>query len=239
MAVPEANLPSGISGDFFFMCHHHDGETILAVEFAEELHDLMRACRIQIAGWLVGEDDVGVGHQGTGNGDALLLAARQFGRGMVATVGQPHARQCLLRHATAFLVRDAAIDQGQLQILDRRGALEEIESLENEADVIAAENGAVIAAQGPDIDAVKEIMTRSWRVQRSQYIHAGGFSRTRRPEDRNEFTGTDGKVHAGQRMHGGFARAVGLADLLELDERPDRLLAHFGLIDCWGVRSAI
>ena len=51
---------------------------VLAVELAEELHDLVAGLRVEVAGGLVGQDQLRVVDQRAGDGHALLLAAGQL-----------------------------------------------------------------------------------------------------------------------------------------------------------------
>ena len=80
--------------------------------------------RVEIAGRLVGEDDGGRAHQRARDGDALLLAARQFRRGVMPAIGETHLRERLHAEPPPLGARHAAIDQRQFEILERRGALE-------------------------------------------------------------------------------------------------------------------
>ena len=62
------------------MRHHDDGEAALVIEPGQELHDLMAARGVEIAGRLVGEQHQRIGDDGARDGDALLLAARKLRR---------------------------------------------------------------------------------------------------------------------------------------------------------------
>ena len=53
----------------------------------EHLHHFLAMLGVEVAGRLVGEDQLGVADQGAGDGDALLLAARQLARPMLGAVG--------------------------------------------------------------------------------------------------------------------------------------------------------
>ena len=53
---------------------HDDGRAFL-VELAEHPHHLLAMRGVEVAGRLVGEDQLGLADQGAGDGDALLLAA--------------------------------------------------------------------------------------------------------------------------------------------------------------------
>ncbi len=92
-------LAAGVSRHVFLMRHQHDGQPLFGVERLQQAHDLMALGAVEIAGRLVGEHDGGRGDKRTRDGDALLLAARQFDRGVVGAVGEANLCQCL--HAAA------------------------------------------------------------------------------------------------------------------------------------------
>ena len=60
------------------MSDHDEGGAFLAVEFDEEVEDDATVGGVEIAGGLVGEEDGGLGHEGAGEGDALLLTAAEL-----------------------------------------------------------------------------------------------------------------------------------------------------------------
>ena len=72
--------PVGVRGGDRVVGDHHDGLAELVDGLAHEVEDLGAGLRVEVAGRLVGEDDVGPAGQGPGHGDPLLLAARQLAR---------------------------------------------------------------------------------------------------------------------------------------------------------------
>ena len=62
-----------------------------AVQVDEQGEDVGGRGRVEVAGRLVGEDQRGLGHQGAGDRDALLLAARQLAGPVVGAVGEADA----------------------------------------------------------------------------------------------------------------------------------------------------
>ena len=62
------------------MCHQNHRETPLAVEFLKGDHDVFGRFRVEIARRLVGQQDRRVVDECPGDGDALLLAARELAR---------------------------------------------------------------------------------------------------------------------------------------------------------------
>ena len=69
----------GISCIVLRMGHHDDGRP-LAVQFAEQAHHLLAVLGIQVSRRLVGQNQLRTGHDGTGDGRALLLSSGNLAR---------------------------------------------------------------------------------------------------------------------------------------------------------------
>jgi hypothetical protein len=54
--------------------HHEHGLLVLAHEDVQEVEDLARALAVEVARRLVAEQERGIGHDGPGDGHALVLA---------------------------------------------------------------------------------------------------------------------------------------------------------------------
>src|ERR1700733_14216846 len=117
------------------MSNQDDG-VALGVELIEERHDLDRSLGVKIACGLVGEDDGGFVHQGASDGNALALTAGEFVRLVIHALAKVYRLQNELRAGDAFCGGGAVVDQGQLYVVQRRGASEQIEGLEDEADLL-------------------------------------------------------------------------------------------------------
>ena len=61
------------------MGHLNDSRSLL-VQLGEQLHDLVSLARMQVAGWLIGQDQLGLSHDGPGHCDELLLPTRELVR---------------------------------------------------------------------------------------------------------------------------------------------------------------
>ena len=112
------------------------------------VHDVAAGRRVEVAGRLVGEDDLRAGDDGPRDGDALLLAAGKLVGVVAGAVGQADLVERLERQAPPLGGRHAAIDQRQLDVLDRRGARQQVEALEDEADEMAAEQRLMARHRG-------------------------------------------------------------------------------------------
>ena len=82
LAVEHMNDAGGVGGEIGIMSNHNYG-VAFGVEGAEFFHDDVGRAAVKVTGGLVGEDDGWVGDEGSGNGDALLLAARELGRQII------------------------------------------------------------------------------------------------------------------------------------------------------------
>jgi hypothetical protein len=121
---------------------------MLAVQRRQQVHDLVAARAVEVAGGLVGEQHRGLGDDGARDRHALLLAARQLGRRVVLPALQAHLRQRPRPPRCArALAPSAAVEQRQLDVLQRRGARQQVEALEDEAQVVAAQQRALVARQ--------------------------------------------------------------------------------------------
>src|SRR6478672_11039417 len=75
--VAHVNDAVRVAGDFSLVCDEDDRDVFLAVEFAKHQQDLVAGVRIEVARRLVGEQKWWIVDEGPGDGDALLLAARE------------------------------------------------------------------------------------------------------------------------------------------------------------------
>ena len=78
----------GVRGRDRVVGDHDDGLAELADAVAQQAEHLRAGAGVEVAGRLVGEDDLGPGDQRPGDGDPLLLAAGQLRRAVPQPVGQ-------------------------------------------------------------------------------------------------------------------------------------------------------
>ena len=151
---------------------------------AQEGEHLRRGVGVQVAGRLVGEDELGPGDERAGAGDALLLAARQLGGAMVQAVGDAELshqlREPRLVHRRARQVGR----QGDVLRGGQRG--DEIERLEHEPDPVAPQLRQLGVPERPDLLLADEGVPRGRRVQPRQAVHQRRLPRSRRPHHRGE-----------------------------------------------------
>ena len=104
-----------------------------ALQAEQQVDHLLAGLAVEIAGRLVGQDDLRAGAQGPGDGDALLLAAGELRREMIGAVRQPDLVQQARRRLEG--VGLAGELQRQRHVLQRRHGRHQMERLEYDADV--------------------------------------------------------------------------------------------------------
>ena len=122
-----------------------DGDRPLTRDLLQDLHDLDRRLRIEGGGGLIGQNDIGLLHDGTRDADALTLSARQGIGALGCRPRKPHRIQEVegpLNVAFGKFAQPCAPDRNiaeaaAQQILHDGQALDEIVLLEHHADATA------------------------------------------------------------------------------------------------------
>ena len=217
------------------MGDQHDGQLQLTVDFGEQLQDRSRGLRVEGAGGLVAQQDLGVGRQGAGDTDALLLATRQLRRVLFGVVREPDAGQQFGDALVDFAARQLA-GQGQWQchvVGDGFGS-QQVEVLENHPDLLAeaaqlagVERGNVLAI---DDDLAAGRLFKA--VDQTQHGALAGAGVADKAEHLAIFDGKAGRIQCGDFPTG---NAVGLVYLLELDHVANLVgRMEFGSAVSWG-----
>jgi len=126
----------------------HDGQFFVFVQLFEDFHDLGAGVGIEVAGRFVGEEDAWFVDERPGDGDALLLAAGHLGRDVVHAIVESDSAQGGDGGVSAPPRGHGGIDHGQLDVFQRGAAGEQVEVLEDEADVGVSQGGELISAEG-------------------------------------------------------------------------------------------
>jgi hypothetical protein len=100
-----------------------------------------------------------------------------------------------------------------LHVLPCRKAGHEVVELEHKADVVAAVARQAPFVQRGQLHILEPDLTRTCRVESADDIEKGGFPRTRRPKDNDEFTGQCLKVDGPQ------GRDNDIAGLIDFGQR--------------------
>ena len=120
------------------MGDHQNGGALL-VQGTEQFHHFLAMNGIQVAGRFVGQDQRLVADHCAGNRYALLLPAGQLARSVLGAVRHAHAIHHLGNLLLALAGGHLVVEQGQLDVLGHRQFVDQVEALENEADVLLAD----------------------------------------------------------------------------------------------------
>ncbi len=165
-------------------------------EIKEELVQLLLVLGVERTGRLVGQDDGGIVDKGAGYGDALLLAARQFGGLVGGAVAESHELQQFLRPFLCLLLRGAGYIGRNHDIFLGRELGEQLVKLEDEAEVAVAEVGEGLLAKGGCVDAIDTYSTLVRAVEGADDLQQGGLSGAGRAYDADYLATVDVEVDA-------------------------------------------
>jgi hypothetical protein len=210
--VLQPDLAAGAGGDGGGVGHEDEGVAAL-VEVAEDRHDHGLVDGVEVAGGLVGEDQRRLVDQGAGDGDALLLAARELARQVVEALAQPDAAQGLFGFTTVGHAVDVL---GQHDVLQRGEIRDQVELLEDEADGALAVAGQLA---GRHAGGTAEVHTADPHPARARTVEAGedvekrGLAGAGRAGDGHPLALVDGQVELVQ----GPERTEAAAEAFDLD----------------------
>src|SRR5215831_6605470 len=153
-AVPDFDAAGCDCRDIRIVRYQND-RSALATEPPEEVEDGFAGSGVEVLGGLVGEDQAGIVHQSAGDCGALLLSTRELAGPMFSAIG--HLDLFEGGHGTLVPLpgADAAVDHGQLHVLQHVQLGQEIEKLKNETDFTISKSGELARGRVLDHDAVE------------------------------------------------------------------------------------
>ena len=158
-------------------------------DLLQEGHDRAARVRIEGAGRLVGEDHARAAHEGAGNRDALLLAATHLTRVRVRAVPKAHTLQHVQSdRAPAQQLRTRGVQEGNLDVFDGRARGENVELLEDKAEIRPPHAGATSLAQARRVHAVQLVGARRGGIQHANDVEHRRLTRARPADDRDVFS---------------------------------------------------
>ena len=135
--VDEDDAVGHLAGEAHFVGDHQHGDAGVG-QLLHQFQNLAHHFGVEGAGGLVEQDHVRIHGKGTGNGNALLLAAGQALGVDVGLVGQAHAgQQFVCLGGDGFLILQLQQGRGQLQIFLHSQVREQVEVLEHHAHLLA------------------------------------------------------------------------------------------------------
>ena len=113
----------------------------------------------------------------------------------------------------------AVVDERQLDVVQRGGAGQQVEGLEDEADLLVADAGQLVVVQLADQLAVEPVFALGGRVQAADQVHQRGLAGAGGAHDGDVLVVLDAHGDAAQRLHLLLgAHVVGAPEVLDDDD---------------------
>ena len=214
--VAQADDAVGGGGRLLVVGDHDDGLTQALAHAGQGLQQGGGRGGVQRPGGLVGEDNLGAAHEGTGHGHALLLAAGE----LVGPVGQAVADAQGGDDGVVPVPLRLAVGQALRQedvLLGAQGG-QQVEGLEDEAEAVAAHGGELLVLHAGQVLTSDEHAAGGGGVQARQAVQESGLARAGGAHDGHELAASH---HQARRVQGddpGLALAVDLGQAAGLDD---------------------
>jgi hypothetical protein len=143
---------------------------------AEQAHDLLGGLGVELAGGLVGEQELGAGGEGAGDGDALLLAAGELARALFRVAGEADDVE---HEGDAFLALAGVHPgdaEGDADVLGGGQDGDQAEGLEDERDAGAAQLHPLGLGHGGDVLAGDVDGAAVGPVEAADDVEQGGLA---------------------------------------------------------------
>ena len=185
---------------------------------SQQLHDVAPVCRVQVARRFVGEHDRRIVGERAGERDALLLAARQLRGIVMRAAGQSDFLE--QRRGALPRVGDAGDFHRHGHVLVRGQRRNEVEELEHEADLLAAQAREAVFVELRDVDLIDQHLAGRRLVEARDEPEQRRFAAARRPDDGDELTSENLKRERVEDRERLGAAHDGLGHLAQLDHDP-------------------
>ena len=175
-------------------CHEHGGAAV--GDSQQHFEHVEGSLGVEVASGLVGQDDIRVVEQGTGDGDALTFASREVIWHVLALVLQAYLIQDQIDAVTDFVfVIPSCSFEHELEIGFDAPVHKQLEVLEDNSEA-SPQFGDILCAQFGKIEAADRPFAVFQPVFRHYGPYYGSLSRTDFPDYVDEFSGVDVHIQA-------------------------------------------
>jgi hypothetical protein len=216
--VAHDDHPSRVLRDVGLVRDEHQRDARRA-EGLEQRHDLDARPRVEVARRLVRQNHPRPPDERAGDGDPLLLPAGELIGVMMHPAAEADPQERLGRARAPLATAHAGVEQRQLDVLERAGAGQQVEALEDEPERFVADLRELVGVEPRDVAPTQEKPASRRAVEAAEDVHQRALAGARRAHDRHELALVDLQVDAAQGLHLDVAHRVDLADALEPHER--------------------
>src|SRR5205823_2835305 len=130
------NHPLGVLRNVRLVCYQDERDSSFAIQPLKDFHHLYRSSRVEISGRLVSQNQRGIIHQRAGHCYALLLSPGQLVGMVLFATFESDRSQRFASSLLSFRVFNAQVEHWQLNIFQSGGAGKEVETLEDESNLL-------------------------------------------------------------------------------------------------------
>ena len=152
---------------------------MLAVQSSKKRKDQFGGRAVKIARRLIGEKDLRTGDQSTGQGQALLLSARELAGAVMTTLLQPHLAEPAGSFPLGFRPRLSTGQQGHSHILPRREFRQQVMKLPHVTDLAVAKLGGCVFRKRMHLGIGAVYGTARGAIKGSKDMQQSALSRAR------------------------------------------------------------
>src|SRR2546422_84737 len=135
-AILEMDVPARVGRNVRIMRYHDHRDSTLAIQPLQDGDDFNAGSGIQRPSRLVCKNNARVVDQRPSDSHSLLLATGKLARLMFLASSQPYRKQRFSRSFVTLTVRDIGVHERELHIFDGAGPGQQVELLEDEADLL-------------------------------------------------------------------------------------------------------
>ena len=181
----------------------------------EQIGDLPAGLLVEIAGRLVGDQDRRLRREGAGERHPLLFAAGEFAWIMRHAVGEPDIGEFALGPLEGVGVTGKFQRHGD--VFQRRHVRDQVEGLEDDADVLAAECRELVLGQTRQFLAGNLDHALVGTLEPGEHHQKRRLAGAGWPDDADRFAPRDVEIEALQNMHGAMAATEGQMNVSQPD----------------------
>ena len=125
------------------------GDAALGVQPLKDIHDLDTGPGVEVAGWLISQQNRWLVDERPRDRHALLLSTGELVGVVTGPVAEPDRLERRFGPPVSFLATHAVavVQQRELDVVESRGAGEEIEALKDETDLLVSHRGQGVLRQ--------------------------------------------------------------------------------------------
>src|SRR5215813_9802668 len=209
-----------------------EGGRGLGLDPMHQVDDQVAGPGVEVGGGLVGQDQRRALHEGTTDGDALALSSTQLVGESIAETGKPDLVEHLERAFPAFSRLHFQEEERVLDVLVRGEDRDEVEGLEDEADVSGTEVGLGVVAERQDVHAADLQTSAGGNVDAGEQVEERRLAASRGSDHHREALSWNLEAHAIEGQDLDLSASVPLVDPFQPYDR--RLMSGFhGCTPSW------